>query len=215
MPEFDQRAYWDQEGTTKTFTHPVNLAWVRDYLEPTARILDYGCGYGRVMGLLAEQGYGDLLGVDFSDRMLEKARALWPQFAFQAILPARVPVADGAFDAVMLFAVLTCIPEDGDQRALLDELWRILRPGGIVYLSDYWLQSDPRNLARYAEFQERYRTFGVFEVSPGVAVRHHSRPWIETLLGRWELLQKADIQVVTMNGHAADGFQRLVRKPWG
>jgi hypothetical protein len=60
---------------------------------------------------------------------------------------------------------------------------------------------------------ERYRTYGVFEVSDGVAVRHHSREWIASLLGAWDSVAVADIQVTTMNGHGAAGFQWLGRKP--
>jgi len=36
-----QLAYWHTSGTAKTFTHPVELGWLRG-LESTARILDYG-----------------------------------------------------------------------------------------------------------------------------------------------------------------------------
>ncbi|GII79082.1 hypothetical protein Sru01_40640 [Sphaerisporangium rufum] len=44
----NQVAYWDGVGATKTFTHPLNLDWLAGANRNT-RILDYGCGYGRVM----------------------------------------------------------------------------------------------------------------------------------------------------------------------
>lgn len=70
----DQRqiAYWNQDGATKTFTHPVNFDWLRKHLEPKARILDYGCGYGRVTALLCDQGY-TATGVDAAETMIEEA----------------------------------------------------------------------------------------------------------------------------------------------
>ena len=61
--------------------------------------------------------------------------------------------------------------------------------------------------------QGQCRTYGVFEVSEGVAVRHHSHQWIASLLGDWEEIDASDIQVVTMNGNEASGFQWLVRRP--
>jgi hypothetical protein len=61
----------------------------------------------------------------------------------------------------------------------------------------------------------QYRTYGVFEVSEGVVVRHHSPGWIDSLLVRWEQIALDDIQVTTMNGHEAVGFQWIGRKTLG
>lgn len=207
--------YWDREGTTKTFSHPLNLARLREVLRAESRILDYGCGYGRVTALLCEHGYQDVTGVDASAAMIEKARAQHPHLSFQKIPPPTVPFPDAAFDAALLFAVLTCIPRDDDQKILIDELHRVVRPGGIIYISDYWLQSDDRNRERYARYLDQYRTYGVFEVPEGVAVRHHRPEWVETLLARWERIALDDIRVTTMNGHEAAGFQWIGRKTLG
>jgi len=201
--------YWNQQGPAKTFTHPVRIDWLHEYLAPGDKVLDYGCGYGRVAALLHECGY-QVVGVDPAGAMIEKARRLHPQPSFHQIVPPKLPFDDASFDAAVLMAVLTCIPSDDDQRAVLNEVHRVVRPGGLLYVSDYWLQTDPRNVARYDQHELRYRTYGVFEVSEGVAVRHHSRPWIDSLLGRWKPIAEADIRVATMNGHEAAGFQRLV-----
>ncbi len=194
-----QAAYWEREGISKTFTHPVNTTWLGRYLPPGARILDYGCGYGRVAALLHEQGY-EVVGVDPAAAMVEKARGLCPQLSFRQIAPPGVPFDDGSFDGALLFAVLTCIPADDDQRAVVDELRRVERPGGLLYISDYWLQTDRRNRDRYDRYMGPNRTYGVFEVSEGVAVRHHSREWIASLVSRWEQVAAADIWVVPFFG---------------
>ena len=124
---------------------------------------------------------------------------------FSRSRPPNVPFDDNFFDAAMLFAVLTCIPADDDQRAVVNELHRVVGPGGLLYVSDYWLQADQRNRDRYAKYRGQHRTCGVFEMSEGVAVRHHSREWIAELLRQWEPIAAADIQVTTMNGHEAAG----------
>jgi SAM-dependent methyltransferase len=205
-----QVSYWNREGITKVFRHPVNMDWLREHLKSDARILDYGCGYGRVAALLYEEGYRNVVGVDVAGAMIEKARRLWPQLSFQQIAPASVPFPGGHFDAGILFAVLTCIAADDDQRAVVNELRRVTRPGGLLYVSDLWLQTDERNRRRYAQFENRL-PYGVFEVSEGVAVRHHSREWIADLLSQWEPIAQTDIQVTTMNDHEAAGFQWLGR----
>ena len=207
------RDYWNHEGATKTFSHPLNKGWLQEHLAPNARVLDYGCGYGRVAATLHDWGYR-VVGVDSAVAMIERARRLYPALSFEQIEPSsRVPFADDSFDAAVLFAVLTCIPADNDQRAVVTELRRVVRPGGLLYISDYGLQEDQRNQDRYTRFEPKYRTFGVFEVSQDVAVRHHSREWIASLLCDWEPVAATDIQITTMNGHEAAGFQWLGRRP--
>jgi SAM-dependent methyltransferase len=51
----NQLGYWNTAGTAKRFGHPVEPTWL-DEIDRQARILDYGCGYGRLSGLLAERG---------------------------------------------------------------------------------------------------------------------------------------------------------------
>jgi SAM-dependent methyltransferase len=207
--------YWEREGATKTFTHPINLEWLAGNLAPECRILDYGCGYGRVMALLYKEGYRQLVGVDASEAMIERARTLYPHLSFVQIDPPDVPLPHVSLDAAILFAVLTCIPGDEDQQALLKELGRVVRPGGFLYISDYWIQTDDRSRERYALYDGQYSTYGIFDVAEGAAVRHHSREWIESLLAPWEQMAMTDIKVTTMNGHEAAGFQWLGRKPSG
>ena len=211
MLDASQSSYWNQEGPAKTFSHPLNMDCLREHLNPDARILDYGCGYGRVAAMLHDEGYREVVGVDAASGMIERARRLHPQLSFRRITPPNVFFPDEFFDAVLLFAVLTCIPADDDQKAVIDEAFRLTRPGGFLYISDLWLQTDERNRRRYAQFANRL-PYGVFEVVEGVAVRHHSRQWIASLLCQWETIASCDIQVTTMNGHEAAGFQWLGRK---
>ena len=55
-----------------------------------------------------------------------------------------------SFDAILLLAILTCIPDDQGQALLIAGLRRLLRPGRVLY-SDMPLQSDRRNLTRYTD----------------------------------------------------------------
>ena len=56
-----QVAYWNGVGATKTFTHPVHHSWLAG-VGRDARILDYGCGYGRVTAELKDRGFSDVSG---------------------------------------------------------------------------------------------------------------------------------------------------------
>lgn len=89
----------------------------------------------------------------------------------------------------------------------------MLRPGGIIYLSDLCLQSDQRNLARYEEFAAEYGTYGVFKTSDGAVCRHHTLAWLHHLLHDFEVTTSREITVDTMNAHPATAIQLLAAKP--
>jgi hypothetical protein len=88
----------------------------------------------------------------------------------------------------------------------------VLRPGGLIYLSDLLLNDDERNRERYKRFAENYKCYGVFELPEGVAVRHHQREWIEELTSSFRQLEYEPFTVTTMNGNTSAAFQYLGRK---
>jgi SAM-dependent methyltransferase len=203
-----QLDYWNRIGPSKTFAHPVNIEKLSRWVEPDSRILDYGCGYGRALGLLQSKGYRNLIGMDPAAAMIDAAHTSYPDIAFAFLndfhntaLPA------GSIDAVLLFAVLTSVPRSEDQLAIVAEITRVLRPGGVLYISDMWLQTDARNVARYVRDQKKYGVYGVFDLSDGATVRHHDRQWIDSLLSNYDPVVLDEIEVQTMNGNPATAFQ--------
>src|SRR5215469_13286111 len=142
-----QTDYWDRVASQKRFSHPLRLEWLLQHLKLQSRILDYGCGYGRLLNQLSEAGYVNTVGMDLSDKMLMQCRWQDPHLTLVRNDGLTLPFRDRAFDAVFLFTVLTCIPSDDDQRTLLAEVRRVLRPEGILYISDLLINTDVRNLA--------------------------------------------------------------------
>jgi SAM-dependent methyltransferase len=206
--------YWNRIGPAKPFGHPVNFDRLERWLPPDSRILDVGCGYGRVLGLLHRRGYQQVRGVDPAPAMVAAARQRYPTIPVETLAsPPHLPLPAASMDAVLLFTVLTCIPTDDGQRAIIREVGRVLRPGGLLYISDLWLQEDARNLQRYVRDESKYGVFGVFDLPEGVTVRHHARGWIEVLTRGYESLALDGIEVQTMNEHQASGFQWFGLKP--
>ena len=115
-------------------------------------------------------------------------------------------------DAVLLFAVLTCIWEDSDQKALVREIERVLKPGGVLYVNDFLINQDERNKKRYTEYAPRYGTYGVFELPEGAVLRHHDEAWIQNLLSGFETLRYEHLSFTTMNGNRSNGFYFLGNK---
>jgi SAM-dependent methyltransferase len=207
-----QISYWDRAARQKLFSHPLRPGWLERYLDPHARVLDYGCGYGRTLGELARAGYRNVVGVDFSAAMLARCRQEFPKAGLIRNDGRTLPFESHSLDAVLLFATLTCIPQDEAQRALIAEAERVLRPGGLLYISDLLLNEDARNRKRYERDAEVYGTFGVFALPEGVVVRHHRREWIEELVGSFARLEFVPFTVTTMNGNTSAAFQYLGRR---
>ena len=95
-------------------------------VRPGDRVLDACCGTGD-LALAALEAGGDVVGLDFSERMLERARRKsdaveWVQGDVTAL-----PYEDGSFDAVTVGFGIRNVPE---LQAGLRELARVLRPGG-------------------------------------------------------------------------------------
>lgn len=208
-----QRAYWNRAAAEKTFTHPLDLALLAAHLEPAATILDYGCGYGRLSVELQQAGYHNIIGMDFSDAMVARARAACPDLTFEVTEQVSLRLENDTVDAVLLFAVLTCIASDQTQQALVAELARVLRPGGIIYVSDYLLQTDARNIERYAKFGEQTGNYGVFLTDDGAAVRHNTSEWLDALFAGFQRETQATVKLMTMNGHHSTAIQFIARKP--
>lgn len=100
------------------------------------RILDAGCGGGRNLLWFAQNGY-DVYAVDADKDALHalKVRAgdALPQTNVAHATVTALPHEDASFDAVLCIAVLHFMPDERSWRAGVNELWRVLKPGGVMF----------------------------------------------------------------------------------
>lgn len=100
------------------------------------RVIDVGCGDGHLVRLMAKRG-AHVLGVECSPRQLAKARAA-ETIADEEIVEGvgqALPAPDCSADVVVFFNSLHHIPAAAMAQALA-EARRVLKPGGIVYVSE-------------------------------------------------------------------------------
>lgn len=144
--ERDPRAHWHELTTAVEYGRAalrVGL-WkseellVERHFRADDRLLEVGCGGGRVALGLLQRGYRDVTATDFSPAMvavaravLEEARTGWgarvePQDATALTYP------DATFDGVIYaFNGLMCLPDAAHRARALRSIHRVLRPGGI------------------------------------------------------------------------------------
>lgn len=110
------------------------------WLPKSGRILEAGCGMGRWVVWLRRRGF-HVVGVDLSDEALRRLCRHVPDTPVARADLFAIPAADATFDAVVSLGVVEHA-EDDPQRALR-ELRRVLKPGGVLFLSvpfDNWFR---------------------------------------------------------------------------
>lgn len=202
----EQREYWNSVSEKKQFTTPFHADRFSKYVNPNAKVLDVGCGYGRTLDELYHIGYRNLTGLDFSKGMIDRGREQFPYLDLRVKDTDKIDMPDESVDAVILFAVLTCIRTNEEQRNLIREIRRVLRQNGILYVNDFLLNTDERNVSRYKKYKDTYDVYGVFELPEGAVCRHHSEDWVRELLVDFSELEYQNLTFTTMNGHKSNGF---------
>lgn len=104
------------------------------------KVLDAGCGYGRNLVYLLREGC-EVYALDANPEGVEHVRRLAAELApglpaenFQVGQIERMPFADGMADVVICNSVLHFARSEQHFLAMLEELWRVLRPGGLLFM---------------------------------------------------------------------------------
>ena len=119
----------------RRYTAEANAAHLLPYLRPGLRVLDFGCGPGTIsVGLAKAIAPGELHGVDMEQSQVDLARAAAAfrnqnNAVFHVGDVTNLDFEDGFFDVAHCHNVLMHVP---DTAAVLAEVKRVLKPGGII-----------------------------------------------------------------------------------
>lgn len=197
-----QNEFWDSESAGADFTHPFNLDEFSLHVGKDDSILDFGCGYGRTLKQLLEAGFTSLAGLERSEGMIERARRELPGIGIYPSHSLEIPYRDSSLGAVILLSVLTCLPRNEDHEALLREVSRTVKRGGIVYMGDYLINTDPRSVEGYRKFEGRHGTYGIFEAPEGVAFRHYTEGRVREMTSAFERVFYKTLKIPAPSGNS-------------
>ncbi|HYH32058.1 MAG TPA: class I SAM-dependent methyltransferase [Pseudonocardia sp.] len=113
---------------------PAYARWLRSLsrrLPHRADVLDLGCGCGVPVSRELAARRHRVVGVDLSDRQVERARKLVPRARFVRADATEISFDEATFDAIVCLYALIHVPLDRQER-LLRRMRGWLRPGGVL-----------------------------------------------------------------------------------
>lgn len=137
--DFDQinKDYWSKIEPDKILSG-VHFpgSELLELLASDASVLEIGCGNGKVSEFLFNQGY-KVTGIDINQEALNKNKLKHPEITYQyADVTINLPFTDEVFDAVIIPYVFVSIVDDFLLKKAVQEILRVLKTGGIIWLCE-------------------------------------------------------------------------------
>lgn len=89
---------------------------------------------------------------------------------------------------------------------MIDEIKRVLKPNGIIYVNDFLINNDIKSIFKYVKFMIKYNTYGVYKLKDGGILRHHTNQYIKDLFADFYELEYGKTKFKTVSGNLSNGF---------
>lgn len=133
--------FWDQHWGdadiarvyNSLYHHNLVVRLTRRYVGPQdGPVLEGGCGMGQFVYCLSRAGY-DCIGVDVAERTIRRAQEAMPGLQLFVMDVRKLEFPDDNFAAYWSMGVIEHFPEGYEQ--ILSEMYRVVKPGGYVFLT--------------------------------------------------------------------------------
>jgi SAM-dependent methyltransferase len=153
---------------------------------PGTRVLDAGCGTGGLLRWMLDRGsFETAAGVDLASSAIALARERVPEADLRAAPLSALPFDDAAFDLVVSNDVLQHVHEDDVARSL-DELHRVLEPGGTLLLRTNGARELRRERDDWRAYDRATLTAGLSSAGFEIERSTHAN----TILSLWAAIRR-------------------------
>lgn len=159
-----------------------------NYVRSGDKILDLGCGNGRLVDLFEGQT-ADYIGIDNSENLIKAAREKYPGKNFIVYNGLNIPFNDGYFDIIFCIAVLHHIPSKQMRIGFLKEANRVLKPGGRLILTVWYFWTKKS----YWQLFFKFTLKKILGKSP-LDFFDVKQPWFKTAERYFHLFRKSELE---------------------
>jgi ubiquinone/menaquinone biosynthesis C-methylase UbiE len=166
-------ATYDQSVMQRLYFGPIHSKMLdllgQELKDPPRCIIDVGCGTGRLLRAASVRWpEAELFGADPAEQMVSVANRLNPNISFRLASAESLPFSDQTADLVL---TSLSFPHWANQTKGLQEIVRVLRPGGLFGLADHTIL-----LAKlFGEKVKRRNQIRALIIGAGLAIRRHQR----------------------------------------
>lgn len=162
--------------------NPIHQRLLKAYIAAKpfvkGKLLEIGCGEGRGVEILMPL-VSEYLGLDKIQEVIDSLQKKYPQAEFrQAVIPPFSTIKDNSFDSIVSFQVIEHIKND---RLFLEEIHRVLKPGGIAIISTpnirHTLSRNPWHIREYTSRQLEDLCKSVFKNVKPMGIGGNSKVW--------------------------------------
>lgn len=140
------KSYWEMVPGKNIPSSLELYPIVHSYLQEGYKILDIGCGFGKISLELASLGYS-VTGIDINTEAVKLSKTAAKSLDLDGKLEGRaefkvgdasdLPFHESSFDFAVMQALLTSVPDPQERAGIIKEAFRVLRLGGYLYLVEF------------------------------------------------------------------------------
>ena len=148
LRDWSYRYQWLYDGISRLAAFSVGgearfrqLALQGLTIHSDSQVLDLCCGSGQTTGFLVKTSQ-NVTGLDASPKSLQRARLNVPEASYVEAFAEEMPFADNLFDVVHTSVALHEM-QPQQLRKIINEVYRVLKPGGVFTLVDFHAPTNP------------------------------------------------------------------------
>lgn len=212
---YERAGRWTTQGRGRKMiederTAALEMLTAAGFAKPleACRVLDLGCGGGRLLRWFQEQGATaeNLLGVDLLPASIQAARRKYPDLRFEQENAETLDLPDASLDVVCAFTVFSSVLDDATARNIASTISRVLAPRGTVVWYDLRYPSPANPHVRAMTLRRIRELFPgfAFDLQPITLVP----PIADRLGSKTERLYPALVRIPWLNSHYFGSLKR-------
>jgi SAM-dependent methyltransferase len=161
---------WDEISKKQSISSfPFDKYYIEQYICKNHAILDYGCGFGRILDYLADRGFNNLYGCDPLIECVDNSKKITPNVDILSDMRS-LPYDKETFDTVISIAVLSSVIPEHERIELIRRLNYIMKEGGKIIIGDFLASDLPIYQDRYNKLSSIENN--TFKTEDGAIIHH-------------------------------------------